>query len=250
MHEASFTDRPTAQVRFGHQGRSGTVRVYYGVTSRPSVSGFPALPGWSRERAAGVGFPTIKCEVESARPGYWSDLGWIQWVTLARPGPRAVERLVDRLPAFRSLDLPFASVGYSPTFFDAPAYNSLPAIDWRATLFLCTVPLMSRREAIAPLAGFTWGYRIAESGRPPVPRELEPAGQGSWTTLRAELTRRHPRWRFAVRFEPLRCSTSRVVPGRGRRGSDPFQRASSPPLSRSAHLAARSTPGPRSQRRH
>jgi len=75
MHESSLPNRPTLTRRFRGAGRSGTVRAYYGVTKRPSESGFRLRAGWAGISAVGVGFPTIKCEVESDRPGYGSALG-------------------------------------------------------------------------------------------------------------------------------------------------------------------------------
>ncbi len=198
---------PPVVVHFGGHGRAGTVRCHYGVTSKASESGFPALRGWTRATQAGVGFPTIKCEVVSERPGYWSNFGWIQWVTQDFPGKRTPVRLVDRAPAFLDRDLPFATMGYAPSFFDAPAYLSLPAIDFRATLFLCTLPMMSRREAVAPLVGFTWGYRIANQGEAPSPHPLEVATRSDWSRIRPQLSKHHPKWRFAPRFKEPEEST-------------------------------------------
>jgi hypothetical protein len=197
VKEAHFPDKPTCISRYSRAGRVGSVRVYYGRTDRASKSGFPALKGWARETRAGVGFPTIKCQVESGRPGYWSVLGWIQWVTQSFPGKKAGVRLIDRLPSFLDLDMPFAAVGYAPTFFDAPAYNSLPAVDWHATLFLCTLPLLNRREATVPLAGFRWGYHIEHRGELPIAYPLERAVPRDWKSVREELMRRHPSWNFA-----------------------------------------------------
>ncbi len=201
MKEASFASKPTRVVRFRGYGRAGTVRCYYGTTPTAAASGFPALQGWAKARRAGVAFPTIKCEVESDRPGYWSNLGWIQWVTQDFPGKRRSVRLVDRAPAFLDRDFPFATLGYAPSFFDAPAYLSLPAIEFRATLFLCTLPMMSRREAIAPLVGFKWGYEISPQGSLPTSYPLEPAMQGDWLAVRSQLSERHPQWRFAPKFK-------------------------------------------------
>src|SRR5271170_4435327 len=163
MHEASFVATPTRTARFRSAGRSGTVRAYYGITRRGAESGFPAIKGFTAVDA-GRGFPTMKCEVESEQPGYWGVLGWIQWVTQEYGPRRARVELVDRFPSMIDRDVPFLAMGYSPTFFDAPAYNSRPKVDWHAALFLCTVPLMSRREPITPLAGFLWGYRIDRRG--------------------------------------------------------------------------------------
>lgn len=203
MQEASFSSRLVVTVPFSAYDRRGTVQCYYGTTPRAADRGFPALSGWNTARRAGVGFPTIKCELESDRPGYWSMFGWIQWVTQDFPDRRRAVRLVDRPPAFLDRDLPFATMGYTPTFFDAPAYLSLPAIEFRASLFLCTLPMMSRREHVAPLAGFNWGYRISRTGEAPTPYPLELASEGDWARVRSQLSQRHPRWRFARKFKEL-----------------------------------------------
>jgi hypothetical protein len=200
LKELSFPEHPRRVVRLDRAGRSGDVRVYYGVTRHPSEAGFPALPGWAKARRAGVGFPMVKCEVESSKPGYWSNLGWIQWVTQDFPDGRAGPRLVDRLPAFLELDTPFTTMGYSPSFFDAPAQNSLPRIDFRATLFLCTLPMLHRTEPIVPLAGFVWGHHIDADGGTPTPYSLESARGPDWTRVRAAVASRHRTWNFARVF--------------------------------------------------
>lgn len=202
MREPSFSPRPTRVIRFDHGDRRGEVRVFYGITARPEDSGFPSLKGWKAERRAGVGFPTIKCTVESERPGYASNLGWIQWVTEDFHGDRESVQVVDRAPSMMDLDLPFAVVAYSPSFFDAPAYNSLPRIDWTARLFLATLPMMDRREPIHPLCGLVWGYRIERRGGAVTPLPLRAASRQDWQTVRNELASRHASWRFAARYEP------------------------------------------------
>ena len=199
MHESSFPKRPTIRVRFEAGTRSGSVRAYYGVTRRGPDSGFPILKGFGAA-SAGRGFPTLKCIVESDQPGYQSVLGWIQWVTQDFAGGRANEALVDRFPSMLDRDIPFLAVGYAPTFFDAPAFNSLPKVDWRASAFLCTVPILSRREPIVPLVGFLWGYRIGAKGGTVTPSPISLARGRDWSAVRRELRKRHPAWRFATEF--------------------------------------------------
>jgi hypothetical protein len=214
--------RPSVRARFDRQGRAGWVRAYYDRTESAAASGFPTLVGWERATDAGVGFPRLRVEVTSDRPGYGAILGWIQWVTQEFPSDRTKVRLVDRLPALLDRDVPFLAYGFAPTFFDAPAYNSHPAVDWRASAWLCSVPMMSRREPIVPLFGLTWGYRIAENGAEPVPHPILRATASEWRTVRAELARRHPAWRFASRYRPA-----------PRTGSRSHRRPSHSPASRS-----------------
>ena len=200
MHEESLPSKPTLVLRFDVSERAGKVRVFYGTTDSPHESGFEALRGWERIPTAGVGFPTLKCEVESERPGYRSIFGWIQVVTQKFPGSSGAMMIVDRFPAFLNRDIPFASLGYSPSLFDAPAFNSLPAVDWRAATFLCTLPLMETRETILPLVGFTWGYRISRPGGRPIRYPLQAALGRDWRRTKNLLRDRHPKWRFASRL--------------------------------------------------
>ena len=197
MQEPSFPSVPSLETRFNRLGRAGIVHVYCGMTTQPSDSGFSALSAFAGVSRAGVGFPAIKCVVESHRPGYWSELGWIQWAKEDYSDKRKPLRVVDRLPAYLDRDIPFATMGYAPTFFDAPAQMSLSPMEFRATLFLCTVPLLSRDEAIAPLAGFTWGYSIVKSGDLPSSCPLKRASKRDWLLVREEVGKRHPAWRFA-----------------------------------------------------
>jgi hypothetical protein len=197
MQEASFARRRTLVTRFTGERRSGRIRTFYGTTRRSADSGFPALQGFPSAGAV-IGFPVIKCEVECDQPGYWSCLGWIQWVTQEFGGRRPRVALVDRFPSILDRDVPFLGSGYAPTFFDAPAFNSLPKVDWRASLFLCTLPLMGRREPVVPLAGFLWGYRIATAGGAVEPYPCRAATARDWAKVRPELKARHPAWRFGA----------------------------------------------------
>jgi hypothetical protein len=208
VQESSFPSRPVQISPFKTAHRSGTVRVYYGVTRHGKDSGFTALKGFKADRS-GRGFPTIKCEVRCDDPGYWSVLGWIQWVTQDFGENRPQVELIDRFPAVMDRDLPFASMGYAPTFFDAPAYNSLPNVDWRATLFLCTLPMLSRREAVVPLVGYRWGYRIHRARGAVIPYPLQPATSPDWTRVRSKLSDRHPQWAFGRSFKPRNHPTPR-----------------------------------------
>jgi hypothetical protein len=200
VQEPTFPNRPIRISQFGSAGRSGTVRVFYGVTRHGKDSGFTALKGFKSDRA-GQGFPAIKCEVRCHEPGYWSVLGWIQWVTQDFGENQPQVELVDRFPSMLDRDLPFACAGYAPTFFDAPAYNSLPKVDWRASLFLCTLPMLSRRESIVPLVGYQWGYRIEHSRGEVIPYPLRPAAAPEWTRVRVKLVERHAQWTFARAFD-------------------------------------------------
>lgn len=203
--------RTTLDARFGRDGRAGTVRAVYGITRTAEESGFPALPGWEHERSAGVGFPNLRCEVTTARPGYWGLLGWIQWVTQEHADARGRVELVDRLPALNDRDVPYHSYGYAPTFFDAPAYNSLPAVDWRASAWLCTLPLLSRREPVTPLCGFLWGYRIVREGSAPRLHPLRLARPADWSVVRRALASRHPAWTFEPRLARVRSARLREL---------------------------------------
>ena len=121
---------------------------------------------------------------------------------------RATVALIDRPPSLLDRDLPFLSFGYAPTVFDAPAFNSLPEVGWHARLFLCTPPMLSRKETIRPLFGVAWGYRIDAEGRRPTPYPLASATHADWSETRRALTAGHPEWKFASAYP--------AAPGRGR----------------------------------
>ena len=204
MLEPSLPRKPALVLPFRRAGRSGSVRVWYGRNRKPADGGFAALAGWARERRAGVGFPVIKCEVRTDMAGYWNFLGWLQYVTQDTMDGRKIVQLVDRVPAAADRDLPFAIAGYAPVFFDAPAYNSRPVVNWKARLFLCTVPIMSRAEPILPLVGLTWGYSIQRRGDPPRIHPIGIARPAEWTEAHTVLARNHADWKFAPGFRAPR----------------------------------------------
>src|SRR5271170_1994855 len=204
MQEAMFGSKPSLVVRFSRGGNSGVVRAYYGITSRAADGGFSAVKGWRQMSVTGTGFPAIKCSVESDRPGYWGYLGWVQVLTQEFSGKSAPIGKVDQLPSFLRVNSPFLSVGYAPSVFDAPAFDARPPDEFRARLFLCTLPIMSRREAIAPLAGLRWGFHRRIDGEGHVPHALEEATADDWRKVRDELVERNPGWSYAPRFIPAR----------------------------------------------
>jgi len=198
MHEPCLATEPTLVREAKCGDRTVRVSVWYGVNSGPESTGFDVI------RDVGLdprvrGFPVIKAEVDSSGFGYANLLGWIQGVAHLGPDGSVEDWNPDWIPAFRDRGIPFCSLAYHPTFFDAPFWPERPRIHWRADLFLC--PMVVRRpseEEITPLVGFRWGYTIAGAGADPVLLPLESTGPEAWSEVLPRLRFWFPSWRFGA----------------------------------------------------
>ena len=149
------------------------------------------------------GFPVLKACVESTRNGYENVLGWIQVVAHLAPDGSVEDWSHDALPALRDRGVPFVTMAYEPTFFDAPFWPERPRIDWRADLFLC--PVVIRHpfdEPIRPLTGVRWGFTIPHDGGDPRLRPLEQSTSDHWSESLPRLRSCFPDWKFSE-WEPL-----------------------------------------------
>jgi hypothetical protein len=181
--------------------RGGKVRVSirYGANLGPEDSGFGII------RDVGLdprvrGLPVLKAEVESTRSGCENVFGWIQGIAHLTPAGTLEDRSPDSIPALRDRGVPFLSIGYQPTLYDAPFWPDRPRLHWRADLFLCpTVVRRPSEEAIEPLVGFRWDFRIPSTGSDPQLLPLEGVGPEVWTEAVPRLRFWCPSWRFADR---------------------------------------------------
>jgi hypothetical protein len=199
----------STMIPFTLNGRAGTVAMTYGITEDPILSGFDVVPAFNGDIAVCRGYPTIQGVIARYDgAGYRARCGWLQVVTgnYYRAGdpveaPADTARSVDRYPALMDIDVPFASYGTLPAFFDAPCRNlgGYVQLRWTADTFLATLPLRSKTEAIHRLLGVRWGYaEYADPGRHPVsPFPLVVTGPDSWNGLLPFLGHSFPRWRFA-----------------------------------------------------
>ena len=196
MHEACFAESPTLVREIDHKGRRIRVSVWYAVNTIPKDTGFDSIPSVSLDSRV-RGFPVIKATVESTGVGYANNFGWIQVVSHLDSSGNVEDWSPDPFPMLRDRGVPFATLGYLPSFFDAPFWPDRPRIHWRADLFLS--PIVVRRpseEDILPLAGFRWGFRIPEEGRDPILLPLETVGKAAWEDSLPNLRFWYPSWRF------------------------------------------------------
>jgi len=196
MGERIFSAPPTLSLDVPY--RAGAVRceVWLAPNLGPEDSGFGAIADIG-PRAPVRGFPVLKAAVSATTHGYENLFAWVQTVAhLGRDG-RVEDWSPDVLPSLLDRDVPFACIGYCPTFYDAPFWPKRPRLHWRADLFLC--PMAIRRpakEEIRPIAGFRWGFRIPRPGAEPQLLPLEPVGPEAWAESLARLREHYPRWRF------------------------------------------------------
>ncbi len=205
-------DSPGATIESPYRSRNRQGRVTFSVRrlDDPSRAGWAAVFGTAETTVpqetvpASTGFPTITARVEAESSGYENWLGWIQMVNERTPDGREIRADHDPIWFLQGRDVPYAAVGYAPTFFDAPTRPERRPVLWEADLFLCTVPslrdgLDASTAAVEPLAGARWGFRIDRDGEAPAPIGLRPAGNWAWASWVPALRKSFPRWRFADR---------------------------------------------------
>jgi hypothetical protein len=196
MHEPCFSDAPTLDKEFDHDGRKVRLSIWYGANTGPEDSGFGQIRDIGLDQRV-RGFPVLKAEVDSSGFGYANVYGWIQYIAHLGPDGTVEDWSPDSIPAFRDRGVPFCVLGYHPTFYDAPFWPERPKLHWRADLFLC--PIVVRRpseEDIVPLAGIRWGFKIVTDGSLPEFLPLEPLGSDSWNEALPRLRFSFPSWRF------------------------------------------------------
>ncbi len=198
MHEPCFPETPSLVQEIDHAGTRIRVAVWCGTTSGPGDTGFGIIRDIGLD--PGVrGFPVLKAEVDSTGCGYANIYGWLQVIAHINADGSVGDWGPDSLPALRDRGVPFCSVAYHPTFYDAPFWPERPQIHWRADLFLC--PIVVRRpseEDIVPVAGFRWGFKIAQSRGEPELLPLKTLGARERGESLPRLKFQFPSWRFGV----------------------------------------------------
>lgn len=206
---SSSGSRPTF-IPFMLAGRAGRLAVTYGVTEDAVSVGFDVVPDIPFDIKLCRGYPNIHAVIDTyGGSGYRGLCGWIQVITGKRyhaledhMAPADTSMDVDKLPSIAGMDLPFATLGYLPEWFDAPCrnLNGYERLHWAADTFLTTLPIRSRKESIQRLAGFRWGYVEYDPAarRPVSPLPLEVTGTAAWNGLLPFLKKASPGWRFAA----------------------------------------------------
>ncbi|TCC50842.1 hypothetical protein E0H75_11795 [Kribbella capetownensis] len=180
--------RRELSIPFDVRGHRGLISVRIVPNDDPWASGHQlVVPDLNAE--AFRGFPLCTASLRYHGYGIKAMMGWIQLVTRDFDGDISV----DRAPNLNPAD-PFYTYGYLPTFFDAPANPNHPDGTWRADTFLVIVPDVIRSRTVAPVAAFTWGYRL-EAGRPTL-LDVTPLASARWSGHRSVLEAAHPTWTF------------------------------------------------------
>jgi hypothetical protein len=165
------------------------------------------------------GFPVLTAVTEYPIPrnpssGYGSLFGCIQFVKEAKADGGG-DWEMDIFPYAKDLKTPFATWGFNPTMFDAPARlwdedgKKDDGLVWRAQSYLCVLEDagVSKRVKVIPGAAFGWGYdvhieKVEKGGSSELKRNItikypEPLDAEVEWTARIEILRKlYPEWTF------------------------------------------------------
>jgi hypothetical protein len=202
-----FYDRPAALILFSLDGYNGKIAVFYGSNDDPARVGYDFLAGVDFDTNVCCGYPLMHARIEQYQgTGIRTFFGWIQVVTNVRRRAHPPDKVKpetsvfsDTCPALSASDLPFAMFGCLPQMFDAPCHNLGDSAElcWTADTFLTTMPIRSRDEEIAWLAGFRWGYIETDiPGQKPTLLPLEVTGAQAWNDRLPFLQQEYTHWKF------------------------------------------------------
>ncbi len=190
-------DTPALTMPFHLRGYEGQVTVFYRENRDPHRAGYDALD-LPFDLTLTEGYPTCLATVTYAGQGYRGYMGWIQIVTNRDPATGAEIASNDMMPMHEDVDSPFATFGYAPSFFDAPANPDHETEDWIADAFLVACPGIARTRRIAALLGFRWGYTLRAKKAAPTPIAIVDAA--TWDSHLPLLRERYPSWEFIPGF--------------------------------------------------
>lgn len=207
MNEWSSHDGTAASIPFRLKGHHGKVAVSYGRNDDPVKAGFDSLPGLNFDLDRCRGYPVMHARIENYEgSGYRTFCGWIQIVTNIYLDSHDTEQAkpetfvsIDVAPAFQEVDIPFASYGNLPQFFDAPCLNlgGYAELRWTADTFLTSIPTRSRDEEISWLSGFRWGYTENDiPGESPTLLPMEVTDAQVWNNHLPYLREQYRSWKF------------------------------------------------------
>jgi len=175
---------------FSLRGAPGEVEVSLVPNDDPQALGCDLLDR-SLPPDAARGFPVCRATVSVAADGYAAMLGWVQ---LVRSTDDEDVFKTDPLALFREVATPFAFFGIRPELFDAPFRHPREDLTWTAHAFLCAVPDGVMSRVARPVAGFTWGFTVADATMAlvdPAPLPLE-----AWADHVPVLAAAYPSWSF------------------------------------------------------
>lgn len=190
------------ELPFVLHGRSGALVVEYGANEDIEESGFDMFDPSDFDPALALGYPTLQARVERFEgTGYRTATAFIQWLDIERHFDDRVERgrELDATPELIRAGIPYFSLGYPATLYDAPAHNMHGAdwMRWDATTWLVTMPARWTDFEIQPLAGFRWGYTESHRGGVEMSRLVQLSAR-DWSAARTWLTAQAPAFTFAT----------------------------------------------------
>lgn len=190
-------DAPVLVIPFHLRGYDGLVRINYRENHDPHSAGYDAL-ALPFDLTLTEGYPACYARVGYDGQGYRAYMGWIQIVTNHDLATGSETTSNDMMPMHEAVDSPFATFGYAPSFFDAPANPDHEDEDWIADTFLVATPDVARSRRIAALLGFRWGYILR--AKKAVPTPIETIEATTWDSHLPLLREQYPNWEFLPGF--------------------------------------------------
>jgi hypothetical protein len=180
------------KIQFDRAGVAGTVEVEVGVNEDPAALG---CPDFAR------GFPYCRATVSPPARGYADFLGWIQLVNATDLYGKF---RTDPFEPLGEPTQPLCFYGFAPVLFDAPHRDHREDTDFIAHSFLCGLAggVLSGREEVEAILGFSWGFRIRAGEIEVLP--LARLGVSDWEVHLPYLRRTFPGWGFLSGFHGLR----------------------------------------------
>lgn len=188
-------DTSELAIEFDVEERVGRVLVTCESNLDPRTWGYQLL-GLASPVDSAHGFPVLHAQVMTQAKGYSSIFAWVQVITMKDETSGATQRMVDVAPQLQGLGVPYLCFGPQPALFDAPSTDAQGERSWTANTFLVASPDCVMTRHLAPLCGFSWGYKVRERR----PRTLAPTkvGARAWSAALAVLRSEHPSWAFSA----------------------------------------------------
>jgi hypothetical protein len=179
------------RIDFSLRGRSGVIAVSVTPNSDPDAIGYALLTGGLPTDAA-RGFPVCRATVAYPAQGYAAVFGWTQLVCSTDSDPDRFE--LDPIALYSEVATPYAWFGVKPELFDAPSRELRYDLCWEAHSFLCVSPDAVLTRQVQAIAGFSWGFTVADGDiRIHQSAVLE---HGAWDSHLGLLRTAYPEWIF------------------------------------------------------
>jgi hypothetical protein len=155
-----MTSVDNLRIDFSLRRTPGQIDVSISPNTDPAALGYLLLSGGLPVDFA-RGFPVCRASVTYPADGYAAIFGWTQMVCSTDAATTGFE--MDPIAIYNNVDTPFAWYGTRPLLFDAPSRDSHEDMSWECHSYLCISPdaVLSRR--VQAIAGFSWGFTIADS---------------------------------------------------------------------------------------